>query len=402
MPTVAWTTGADLRAVLRRRWEAGRPLKAYAAGEAWMPAALPIRGPRADELLDRLEEVLRWEEQLRRDCAGTVRVGGQTLPMLRLETKTLSSRRVGRNQVPARAWVDSYDQLFALLGVTASVRQLDALLALTRTELPSLVEWAVAHPSVLLEHEGSWPRLLATVAWIVAHQSPELYVRQVDVPGVDTKFIEAHRLLLCDLLESVLPPDRIDLRFTRSDFAGRFRLRRRPDYTRLRFLAPQTLFPGLSELTLRTAELARLDLGFSRVLIVENEISYLALPDLPDTVAIFGSGFALGSVAALTWLPQVTVLYWGDLDTYGFSILNQLRARYPDVTSVLMDADTLLAHSLQWVREEKPTAAALPHLTEDEAAVYRDLVEDRYGEHLRLEQERIRFSRVRRALAELG
>ena len=388
--------------MLRRRWEAGRLLKAYAAGEPFDPIGLPVRGPRAEELLDRLPEVQRWEERLRRDCGATVRVSGRAVPLIRLESKTVSSRRVGPNQVPSRAWVDSYPQLFALLGVTASVQRLDELLAQTRVELPELVAWAVAHPRVLLDNEAAWSRLLATVAWIAAHQSPELYVRQVDVAGVDTKFIEVHRLLLCDLLEAVLPAERVDTRFSRSDFAGRFGLRRRPDYTRLRFLSPQTLFPGVSEITLRTEELARLEAPVGRVLMVENEITYLALPALADTLAIFGSGFALGSVAGLTWLQDVPITYWGDLDTYGFLILNRLRARYEDVTSILMDADTLLAHPLQWVREDLPTNVALPHLTEEEGALYRDLVEDRYGEHVRLEQERIRFSRVRQALNDLG
>jgi hypothetical protein len=40
----------------------------------------------------------------------------------------------------------------------------------------------------------------------------------------------------------------------------------------------------------------------------------------------------------------------------------------------------------------------LPHLTEAEAALYRDLVEDRYGHHVRLEQERISYACVLAAL----
>jgi hypothetical protein len=131
---------------------------------------------------------------------------------------------------------------------------------------------------------------------------------------------------------------------------------------------------------------------------VENDISYLALPDRPETVAIFGSGFALGSVAGLEWLPGKIITYWGDIDTYGFVILNRLRARYPQVQSILMEAATLLAHPHQWVVEEKPTNIELPHLTESESALYRDLIEDRYGHHVRLEQERISFARVVAAL----
>jgi hypothetical protein len=137
------------------------------------------------------------------------------------------------------------------------------------------------------------------------------------------------------------------------------------------------------------------------VIVVENEISYLALPELPDTVAIFGSGFALGSVAGLTWLQDKTITYWGDIDSYGFVILNRLRACYPHVRSILMDVETLLAHPLQWVTEEQPTNQPLPHLTDVEAETYEALVEDRFGHHVRLEQERVRFSLVREVLSPL-
>jgi hypothetical protein len=394
-PTAAgWTSFADLIARLQRLWDSGRVLKRYAAGEPWLPLSFPVRGPKADEVMDRLDEVNRWWERLRRECAGTTH-----RPALRIETKIIGGRRVGRNELPARVWVDSYEQFFGLVRVTASVRRLDALLAQTREQVPGLIEWAAAHPHRVLDHEGVWSRVLATVAWIARQSSPGLYVRQIDVAGVDTKFIEAYRLLFSDLLETVLPPERVDDRYPRSDFAGRFGFRRRPDYTRFRFLAPHpAALPGLSELALRTDELASLDLGLGHVVIVENEISYLALPDLPDTLAIFGSGFALGSVAGLSWLQDKRITYWGDIDTYGFVILNRLRARFPDVTSVLMDTETLLAHPLQWVQEDVPTNLALPHLSTDESALYGDLVEDRYGHHVRLEQERIRFSRVRRAL----
>jgi Wadjet protein JetD, C-terminal len=46
----------------------------------------------------------------------------------------------------------------------------------------------------------------------------------------------------------------------------------------------------------------------------------------------------------------------------------------------------------------KPTDIALPHLTEGETTLYRDLVEDRYGHHVRLEQERISYACVLSAL----
>ena len=389
-----WTTVADVLAVLRRRWRSGQYPRRYAAAQPFEPIAVPVRCPRAAELLDRLDEVLDWERTFRRDCAP-----GRGRPGLRLETKTVRGLRLGRNELPARVWVDNWEQLFGVIGVSAEVRELDRLLAETQTRLPALRGWAEAHPHQLLELAKEWPRLLAVVEWIAARPVDALYVRQVDVPDVDTKFIEAHRLVLGDLLDQVLPEERVRTGYGRSAFAARYGFRRRPDYTRLRFLAPQSLLPApLTELTLRTAELAELDFGLSQVIIVENEISYLALPDRPDTLAIFGSGFALGSVSGLSWLQHRRITYWGDIDTWGLLILDRLRARFPDVTSMLMDTPTLLAHPRQWVREERSTDADLPHLTESEALLYRDLVEDRWGHHVRLEQERIRFRLVREAL----
>jgi hypothetical protein len=44
----------------------------------------------------------------------------------------------------------------------------------------------------------------------------------------------------------------------------------------------------------------------------------------------------------------------------------------------------------------------LPHLTADEAALYRDLVEDVFGPAVRLEQERIGYSRIEAVVSTLS
>lgn len=388
----------DLVTVLRKRWARGQYLRAYASADPWVPLSLPVRGPAARDLLDHLDAADRWVLRFQQDCRSR---SGR--PWLRIDYRTTTGRDVGRNDLPIRVWVDSFADLAALLGVAGEVRTLDRLLTETEVKVPELTGWVRRHPQQAIAHAEVWTRLLDTTAWIQARETPSLYLRQIDVPGVDTKFVETYQLMLAQLLEEVLPPDRIDLRFDRSKFAGRFGFRRQPDYTRFRFLAPQTVFPdGITEVTLRATEFAKLDPSCSTVIMVENEISYLALPELPDTLAIFGSGFALGSVVGLQWLQDKRIIYWGDIDTYGFAILNRLRADFAGVESMLMDVDTLLAHRQQWVVEPKPTRIALPHLAEAESVLYRDLVEDRFGHHVRLEQERVRFSLVRAALRQLS
>ena len=89
---------------------------------------------------------------------------------------------------------------------------------------------------------------------------------------------------------------------------------------------------------------------------MENEISYLAFPEVPEALVIFGEGFAATVLDAIPWLGEKHLVYWGDIDTHGFAILDRLRARFGSVTSILMDHTTLLAHPQQLVREDNPTS----------------------------------------------
>jgi hypothetical protein len=50
------------------------------------------------------------------------------------------------------------------------------------------------------------------------------------------------------------------------------------------------------------------------------------------------------------------------------------------------------------VTEPSPTASSLDYLHQDEAVLYADLVADRLGHSVRLEQERIGFGFIERAM----
>ncbi len=54
-----------------------------------------------------------------------------------------------------------------------------------------------------------------------------------------------------------------------------------------------------------------------------------------------------------------------------------------------MDRQTLVEHRDRWVQDRAPTAARLTRLDAAEQSLYADLVTDRFGEGVRLEQERI-------------
>jgi hypothetical protein len=219
-------------------------------------------------------------------------------------------------------------------------------------------------------------------------------MRQVDVPGVDTKFIERHRGVITDLLDQQLDAARMDT--DTRDFEGRFRFRRKPAY--VRFRSERLSESGFTELSVRADELSAPPPGTTRAYIVENEITYLAFPLATDAIVILGGGYAVPVLESLAWLPDLEVIYWGDIDTHGFAILNRLRHHVPHARSILMDRPTLLAHRDQWVREPTPTAAALDLLDASEQSFYRAPVTAEYGPAVRLEQERISFGAIEHAL----
>lgn len=386
-----WTEPADVLDTLRRRWARGDLLGRHSRGEVWEPVSLPVRGPTPTELATDLGAAQEWVSRWR---AAHPRY-------LRVETMTVGGRVVGANEVPCRVWIDTPDSLWALLGVSPRVREYDELATLTAKRVPALGPWVAAHPMRVLETADVWPRALAVVAWVSAHDAEPVYLRQVDVPGVDTKFLEANRALLSDLLTEVLAPERIDASAPRTDLAARFGFRRKPDYVRLRTLDPSRPLPGgFLEVAARVEAVADLGAIATRVLVVENEITYLALPDSAGAIAVLGSGYGLGRLASIAWLHQVELLYWGDLDTHGFAILDGLRAHFPRTRSILMDTRTLLLHESQWGREPTPSRAALTRLSEPELRLYADLCADTFGPSVRLEQERIGFHLIREALEE--
>lgn len=380
----AWTTLADIRARAQKRWDAGELLSAYAAGSPPPELDLPVRGPTPREVSAQLAQVRVWRDALV--------AGGRGGACYTLSERAIGGRVIGALTLPDRVSVSSYDQWWRLLGVAERVRAFDALLARTRGTHPALVDWVVRFPLRALAVADDWERLLAAHNWLVEPAARGRYLREVAAPGVDTKFIEAHTRVLGEWLDAVLP---VDARYAASRrFARRFGFAEAPAVMRLR-LGVGVFLDGISELGLRVAEAEALRVTPAQVLIVENLATYLAVPVPAGGVVIWGQGFDAGRLGRISWLGTAAhVRYWGDLDTHGFAILNLVRSQLQQVTSVLMDRETLLHHRSRWVLEPKPTRADLAHLDGAERALYEDLVEGVHGPSVRLEQERIDWAWV--------
>jgi len=388
---MSWTTPADLRAQVQRLWDRGELLRATVADAIAWPLRLNLKAPSAADLSDRFEAVRDW-----------VRTVADT-PHVRIDWRDWNHRVQGPQRLPAAVWVDSVHEALALIGKARQAQRFEVLWQQTAAAQPALLAWLSRRPIQALELADRWERLLAVVGWLQIHPRPGVYLRQVDAPGVDSKFIEVHRGVLTEMLDSVLPPEAVDARASGvAQFARRFGFLDKPVRIRFRLLDPalpslpsRQAMPGaLADITLDATSFSALALPVERVFITENETNFLAFPEVARAIVVFGAGYGWKALARAAWLHRCQLFYWGDIDTHGFAILDQLRGYFPHAASFLMDRETLLAHRSHWGEEPEPARHDLPRLTPEEAAVYDDLRFDRYQPRLRLEQEHVGFGWV--------
>ncbi|RJG03577.1 DUF3322 domain-containing protein [Noviherbaspirillum sedimenti] len=394
-----WTTPADLRAQVQKLWDKGQLLAGCADGEPLFPLRLTLKGPSSTELSQCFDAVRAWIAELQQGAANSSR------PAYRLVLREVRHRVIGANALPHEAWIDALDDALALIGKRREADRFNSLVAQTAACQPLLLPWLKKRPLRALELAGDWPRLLDIVTWLQANPRPGIYLRQVDIPGIHSKFIEAHRANLAELLDLALPAAAIDAAAGGvNEFARRYGFRDKPLRIRFRLLDSRHALVGSGtdqDFAVTSATFARLNPAASRVFITENEINFLAFPPIADSLVIFGAGYGFDMLTEAAWLRDRTIFYWGDIDSHGFAILNQLRALFPHVRSFLMDRETLLVHQQQWIDEPQPTLRDLPGLNDDERALFDDLRDNRLGRQIRLEQEKIGFGWVEEILVKL-
>lgn len=388
---MTWTTPADLKTQVQKLWDRGLLLASMTSGESLFPRRLTLKGPDSRELSERFSEVRDWIGQLSA-AAGPYRI----------KWRSVNHRVLGTNEIPAAIWIDELSDALGLIGKRRAAEQFAALVELTRAKRPELLPWLAKRPIRALELAEDWPRLLDITGWCLTHPRPAIYLRQINLPGVHTKLIEGHRGVLAELLDLVLPEDSIDGTHTGIvGFCRRYGFLDKPSRVRFRMLDTNVrLLPvdADQDITLTQAAFASLDLPVSKVFITENEINFLAFPDVSDAMVVFGAGYGFDNLAVAPWLHEKELYYWGDIDTHGFAILNQLRGFLPHVVSFLMDQQTLLAHRALWGVEKQPKTGTLARLNSEESALYIQLLQNHWGDHVRLEQERIGFDFLREAL----
>ncbi|WP_175558673.1 Wadjet anti-phage system protein JetD domain-containing protein [Arthrobacter sp. ok362] len=400
-----WTTAAGLRAQSLKAWTSGVLLRELLEPSGAYPRRRSLKRPTAAGLLSQYSAAQQWAAEL---FAGAGPYA--------LETVDVGRRTVGSNRIPAAAVFATVEDEIGFVGKSHEAARFRELALGLGALDPLLPGWAARRPLKLLELGDDVLPAARAALWLRDNPAPGIYVRQLRLPGVHTKFVERHRQVIDQLLAAVAPgsdmdeveadaeaaveaaePDVVALddgagRTAAARFARRHGFLHPPELVRFRVLDPYVeVLGGAGDITVTANAFSTLQLPVHTVVATENQVNFLALPERPGTLALYGAGYGFSSLRDAAWLRNCEVLYWGDIDTHGFRILDQLRAVHPHVESVLMDEETLLAHRDAWGSEPAPSRAVLTRLTAEEAALYKALGNDTYGPTVRLEQELIRW-----------
>lgn len=372
-------------AVVRRYNGAHRD---WLLGSGDWPIAFVLGAPTETEVMADLPAVQSWARAWRK-WSGPATV----------EFETKKWARLGSQDLPIRLVICSPGDVASLCGQekrwAKAVERKDTLLA----HWPSLATSVKLgrYFDVLTDYaDTDFERLVAVVQWLEANPASNLYIRQLPIVGVDTKWLEKRQALVAEILSLVRGAEMV------GDFFEVTGLKRLPHRVRIIVLCPELrrLVGGVRDFEAPIEDVMQLELTPKRVLVVENHACATALGDMPGCVAFAGLGKAVGVLGRIAWAKGVPAVYWGDIDTHGLVILNSARAALPGLRSVLMDVATLLEFKELAVHEAaQAMESGLEHLTVEEAELLEGLKSARWGVKLRVEQERLPWIFVETALS---
>ena len=308
-------------------------------------------------------------------------------------------RQLEECEVPVRLEVESTQALIAVLGPTAIERskgwaeRMVPLLALDKALFTTLIKQL-----------GELEKLSMADIHLLARVLPQLhqglgqqrYMRALPIHGVDTKFVELNQGLVTALLDAMHGQE-VSAHGGLEAWLG---CRATPsNWLHVKPLCPEVKnrFSGLDLLRLPLEQLMIYPLPARNVLVVENLQAGYGLPELPDTVAVFGGGANTTWLQA-EWLRSRRIGYWGDIDTWGLKFLADARLKQPHVEALMMNQETLLSHVERGVCEERPAELPEQGLTAVEQALFENLRSNQYGVG-RLEQERLSQNHVEQSLS---
>ena len=370
-------------------WNSGKFLSSVVCEDDIFPIIINLKKIKESDIKNNFSQILKELKELEKT----------NLPIV---YKEFNFKSIGLQKLPEFVRFEDID-LF--LKVVDKQKEFNLFVKLNKkiiTKFPDLKELIIKTPHLVLQNSQIWDELLEICDFFKQNPKPNIYIRELNIKGVDTKFIEKHKKIL-DLLffyVKILFNEEIKT-LSNYGFEKKYFLKYPLPIVRFRILDDGLKILNLSDISVTIDEFINLKIECEKVFIVENKITMLSFPKVKNAIVIFGGGFGVQSLKDAQWLKEKNIFYWGDIDTHGFAILSQARGYFKNIKSILMDEDVIKLFSNLAVKENesKRFLSELKYLTKEEQDVFVKLKNGEFGENFRLEQERVPFKYLQQKLS---
>ncbi|MFF2053712.1 Wadjet anti-phage system protein JetD domain-containing protein [Leifsonia sp. NPDC058194] len=305
------------------------------------------------------------------------------------------TRRIGAvsHSIPSHLSVPSIDEAAHICGGEwpERLRRGRNRLGALRKRFPDLTERSGFLKATDRFDDVDFELLLRAGAWFSTNSAAGLTPRQVPLEGFHAKWLNTRQHLVAEL-------------------AGKPSLelaRNHPPRIHFSYLDPEHLARGG-----RKHDSASVGDRFAPayapqvVIISENKDTAVNFPDVPGAISVEGVGRGGATFAAFDWLVDApVVIYWGDMDADGLEILHGFRDAGVPARSIFMDSESFTRWERFGTHVDKNGQQLKPRdprpglrLSEEERALYLDLVHASWTKVRRIEQERIPLELAREAV----
>jgi hypothetical protein len=383
----------------KRQWDNSKSLKDLLKGVKPFPLQVYLKPPSGNAILENINHFQQFIAAWRAFASSRNSLSTEVY------WEERGYRHLKEQAIPTRLIIHDIAALAQILGRQEEhqLSEWQSKIAFVLTELDVESGKKKILFDALIDHLDALSKLALADLALLVKLIPQLqrgmgqnsYLRALPVTTVDTKFIESN----LKVIESITAAA-IDGAVKEIGLLGWLDCKDKPkDWLLVKPLCGQTRanLGGMPLLRLASDTLQEFELPAGNILVVENEQSCLALPEIANKIAVAGGGKNVTWMQA-QWLTCKRVAYWGDIDSEGLSILSDARSKLGSLTPLMMDLTTVKTFQERMVAEPDSVSKTPVALTEDELVLFNVLRAKKY-KNTRLEQERLPMDYVKNAIS---
>jgi len=373
----------DIVSKAYKLYQSGKVFVDYMESETMFPFVINLKRVKQSDIQSDYSTIFKESEELVKSN-------------LDLTCKAFEFKNIGVQTLPISVHFTCREIFLSLIDKNEEFKLFVEVYEKLTCKYPQIKKILIKKPNLIIQNSTIWDELMAISDFFVNNTKPNIYIRELSIEGIDTKFIENNKKVIDILLSQILSDFDKDITSLKEfGFEKKYYLKYPLPMLRFRILDKNLLLSGLDDLSISIEAFKKLNLTCKRVFIVENKITTLSFPKMKDAIVIFGSGYGVHLLKEVQWLHNKELYYWGDIDVDGFAILSQIRGYFPKIVSLFMNEEVVNRFgTLSVIIQERTFLKKLENLDIDEQKLYQEIQEKKF----RLEQERISFDYIKETL----